>query len=278
MTENVKKYYQTPESKYGFKFITMDAQHFGYYPNVNDDISEFAAQRELHKLLATYLESGRHKKVLDAGCGRAVVACDLAQNFDVEIVGVDVTPYIVEKAKERVRKLALEGKVRIEKADYSNTGFPDESFDAVYTVETLSHAVSLKKVLQEFHRILKPGGLGVFIEYEMTDFNKFNPYELEMYKLIKDGSAMNSLDEFMEGNFVKLLNDAGLSLVRDMDITKNRSKSMKRLYNIAYLPYLVIKAFNLRRFFINTTAGVEFYRLNEKNLFRYHIYKVNKAA
>jgi len=274
--EKVKNYFQGFESRYGYKLILKDAQHFGYYPNRNDNISETEAQKELHNLLANNLELDKPKRVLDAGCGRGVVACDLAVRFGANIEGIDITPYIVKKAQKRVTNLGLEDKVNIQEGDYSRINFPDESFDAVYTVETLSHAGDLDLVLSEFYRILKPGGIGVFIEYEIAPFNQFNNYEIDTYSLVKGGSAMNSLDEFIEGNFIKKLESTRLTLISDKDITKNRSKSMKRLYSLALLPYQVIKLLGLRKQFINTTAGVEFYKLNEKNLFRYHTYKVVK--
>lgn len=274
--QNVRSYYNNPETRYGFKLITKDAQHFGYYPNINDNITENQAQKELHKLLANHLELSRHKNIFDAGCGRGVVAADLASSYNISITGIDITPYIVEKAKERVRSGGLEEKVKILEGDYTQTQFPDDSFDAVYAVETLSHLPDLEKGLREFHRILKQGGLGVFIEYEIAPFNQFSQYEFEMYRLVRDGSAMNALDQFVEGNFVKMLGSAGFRVLEDINITKNRSKSMKRLHDIAYVPYQFIKLLGLRKFFINTTAGVEFYLLNEKNLFRYHLYKVLK--
>ncbi len=51
--------------------------------------------------------------------------------------------------------------------DYAATDFEDDSFDRIYTTESLSHAKSVEQVLSEFYRILKPGGILVCAEYEM---------------------------------------------------------------------------------------------------------------
>jgi len=42
---------------------------------------------------------GKGKKVLDIGCGKGVTACYLAQKYDCEVVGIDVSKRMVEYAK-----------------------------------------------------------------------------------------------------------------------------------------------------------------------------------
>lgn len=276
MVKTVREYYENPESRYGYKLFLKDAQHFGYYPNINDEITEFEAQNKLHDLLIEKLNLEQGDQVLDAGCGRGVVATYIAQRHDVKITGIDLVPYIIRKAINRAKKLRLSEKLNFINGSYSELQFDNNHFDKIYTVETLSHADNLELSLKELYRVLKPGGTAVFIEYEIAHFNKFSKYELEMYKIVRDGSAMNSLDEFVEGNFIKLLTNTGFELKEDLDITKNRSKSMKRLYNLALIPYLFIRLFDLRNKFINATAGVEYYKMNEKDLFRYHVYVVKK--
>ncbi len=276
MKKDVKTYYEHFESKYGYKIFLKDAQHFGYYPNIDDNITEYEAQNKLHDLLIEKLELNPGNYLLDAGCGRGIVSSYIAKHNDVKILGVDIVPYIVEKAKKRSKLLNLDNKLTYINSSYSSLDIKNNTFDRIYSVETLSHATNLDKTLKEFNRVLKPNGIGVFIEYEIASFDQFNEYELKMYKLVRDGSAMNSLNNFVEGNFKKLLIKNGFEILEDLDITKNRSKSMKRLYNFAIIPYQLIKLLGLRKTFINTTAGVEFYILNEKNLFRYHLYKTRK--
>jgi len=275
--KDVKSYYEHFESKYGYKLFLRDAQHFGYYPNINDKISEFEAQDKLHDLLIDKLEIRPNSYILDAGSGRGVVSSYIAKKKEVKIVGVDLVPYIVKKAQERAVALKLENKLKYINTSYEKLSFENNTFDRIYSVETLSHATSLSNALNNFYKILKPNGIAVFIEYEIAPFDQFNPYELEMYKLVRDGSAMNSLDKFVEGNFIKMLQTNGFEVLEDLDITKNRSKSMRRLHNYAIIPYQIIKLLGLRKTFVNATAGVEYYKMNEKNLFRYHLYKVKKA-
>ena len=50
-------------------------------------------------------------------------------------------------------------------------GFPTESFDGVYTMETLVHATDPQRVLGEFFRVLKPGGSIALYEYDHPDID-----------------------------------------------------------------------------------------------------------
>lgn len=278
MGKSVRDYYENPESRYGYRLFLKNAQHFGYYPNFDDDISEFEAQNLLHDLLIEKLDLETGNLIVDAGCGRGVVSSYIVRKRDVNIIGVDIVPYIIDEADEHKDTLGLGSKLKYNEGDYEKFDLENSSVDRVYTVETLSHAQDLSKTLNEFHRILKHGGISVFIEYEVAPFSNFSEHELSMYKLVRDGSSMSSLDDFVEGNFLKLLELAGFEVLEDIDLTKNMHKSFRRLYKLALFPYQLIKLLGLRKKFINTTAGVEYYKLAEKNLFRYHLYKVQKSS
>jgi hypothetical protein len=51
---------------------------------------------------------------------------------------------------------------------------------------------------------------------------------------------------------------------------------MKRFYRYAKIPYFFIKLLNLQKNFINTTAGVEFYKIGLKGLVKYRIFVAEK--
>ena len=61
--------------------------------------------------MARMCEIGKGKRVLDIGSGKGVTACHLAQKYECEVVGVDLSERMVEYAKERAKKYGLEDKV-----------------------------------------------------------------------------------------------------------------------------------------------------------------------
>jgi SAM-dependent methyltransferase len=96
----------------------------------------------------------RGAKVLDAGCGAGIpVTRMLSQSFDV--IGVDFS----EEQIRLARKLVPETEFICR--NIIGLDFPDESFDAICSYYTIIHVPreEHRGLLQNFHRILKPGGL-----------------------------------------------------------------------------------------------------------------------
>ena len=101
-------------------------------------------------LLKRYLPKKKNLKILDAGCGPGAALKYLSAFGDT--IGVDLSDEALKYAKTR-------GKVI--KADVSNLPFPDETFDIVFSYGVLYHiwVKDDKKVLAEYRRVLKKGGL-----------------------------------------------------------------------------------------------------------------------
>jgi demethylmenaquinone methyltransferase/2-methoxy-6-polyprenyl-1,4-benzoquinol methylase len=85
---------------------------------------------------------------------------------DGSITAIDCTPEMLKRAQERRDRLPAGSAVVLHEADACATGLPDESFDAVvcaYGLTTLT-AAQFDALLQEIHRILRPGGIFGFVE------------------------------------------------------------------------------------------------------------------
>ena len=75
----------------------------------------------------------------------------------VRVTATDLTPANVDLA---ARHFAFAGvtpeALRVE--DAFDLSFPDETFDAVYSIGVLGHASDPARMVEEVHRVLKPGG------------------------------------------------------------------------------------------------------------------------
>jgi len=102
-----------------------------------------------------------HSRALDFGCGVGRLTRALGSRFD-RAVGVDIAPSMIEQARSLNRDLANCEFVVNERDDLAI--FPDRSFDFIYSNITLQHIdpVHTRKYLDEFFRILAPGGILVF--------------------------------------------------------------------------------------------------------------------
>lgn len=145
---------------------------------VNDSFSEFKQhQREMWSSFAPSaifttpvaanlvafagVQSGQ--RVLDVGTGTGVVAITAAR-FGADVCALDLTPELLIQAKEDA---AIAGQPQIQwmEGDAENLPYPDNSFEIVISQFGHMFAPRADKVVQEIHRVLKPGGLFAFASW-----------------------------------------------------------------------------------------------------------------
>ena len=119
-------------------------------------------------------------RVLDAACGPGVYAEWLVSR-GAEVVGVDVSPKMVELARRR-----LGPTVNVYHADLTRplTFLDGESFDIVLSPLTMNYIKDWQPVFREFHRLLRPGGYFVFSvthpSFDYVYFKSSNYFETEL--------------------------------------------------------------------------------------------------
>lgn len=89
------------------------------------------------------------------------------KNFD--LYGIDISPVVCSYAKARLKK------VNIVQGDIRNLPFKDNFFDIVFDLSTLDHLPENQalKVLQEYTRVIKKGGVLVLIFWYKSSFLKY---------------------------------------------------------------------------------------------------------
>jgi ubiquinone/menaquinone biosynthesis C-methylase UbiE len=106
----------------------------------------------------------KEKKIIDVGCGSGRFTIALAQMGVKEIVGVDLGESGIKIGEEFARKLNLKN-IKFIKNDILSLPFDDESFDFVFSKGVLHHTGNLEKGLDEYHRVMKKGGIGYLYLY-----------------------------------------------------------------------------------------------------------------
>jgi len=97
--------------------------------------------------------------VLDTGCGAGVdslVAGHLVGPGGT-VVGLDVTPAMIERARAHQARLGLVN-VTFQVGEAEALPFPDANFDAIISNGVFNLTLNKEKALHEAHRVLKPGG------------------------------------------------------------------------------------------------------------------------
>ena len=95
-------------------------------------------------------------KVLELGCGTAVMWQNRKIPPDAEIVLSDFSPLMVQKAKDLLQDSPV---FSFRQLDIQDIPYSDASFDMVIANHMLYHVPDKDKALAEVRRVLKPGGL-----------------------------------------------------------------------------------------------------------------------
>jgi arsenite methyltransferase len=97
--------------------------------------------------------------VLDLGCGAGVDSLVAAQLVGTggRVVGLDVTPAMIERARENQARLGFPH-VTFQVGEAEALPFPDHDFDAVISNGVFNLTLDKEQALREAHRVLKPGG------------------------------------------------------------------------------------------------------------------------
>ena len=122
------------------------------YHNHPSPIVRFIEGRRVDFLLEE-LDLRPGLKVLEVGCGAGNI---LERISDCELHGLDISDYILEKARRRLGVRAT-----VVKGDAEALPFEDQTFDRVYCSEVLEHVLDPGKVLAEMRRVVKNNGVAV---------------------------------------------------------------------------------------------------------------------
>ena len=172
-------------------------------------------------------------QILDVATGTGDFAIETAKAIPGEIVGLDLSEQMLRVGEGKIRRLRLDHQVRLQKGDSEEMPFPDNSFDALTVAFGVRNFENLEKGLQESHRVLRPGGVAVILEFSKPRRFPFKQlYRFYFFRILpfigglvsKNSRAYTYLPEsvmaFPDGqDFLALLAQAGFSRLRQRRLT-----------------------------------------------------------
>jgi phosphatidylethanolamine/phosphatidyl-N-methylethanolamine N-methyltransferase len=102
-------------------------------------------------------------RILEVGVGTGISLPDYARSH--RLVGVDLSEPMLRKAQERVIEQGLDHVEALAVMDAEKLGFPDASFDVVVAQYVITAVPHPEATLDEFARVLKPGGEIVLVNH-----------------------------------------------------------------------------------------------------------------
>lgn len=141
-----------PESRFGKWFLRTDIWETRVLDVAMDDLDRLIEDR-----------ATSYPVIVDVGCGAGQSLRRLQARFAPElIIGIDIDSEMLGLSAAETDKLDLP--VALVQGTSTDLGLADESVDMLFCHQTFHHLPDQQTAIQEFHRVLKPGGLLLFAE------------------------------------------------------------------------------------------------------------------
>jgi phosphatidylethanolamine/phosphatidyl-N-methylethanolamine N-methyltransferase len=102
-------------------------------------------------------------RILEVGVGTGISLPDYARTN--KLVGVDISVPMLRKAMQRVAADGLSNVEALAVMDAANLALPDQSFDVVVAQFVITAVPNPEATLDEFARVIKPGGEIVLVNH-----------------------------------------------------------------------------------------------------------------
>lgn len=121
--------------------------------------------------ILSFLGDLNGKKVIDVGCGKGRYLRALKKRFPTaHLYGLDISEKMLSYCPTGIETIC---------GSILDIRLPDSSFDCVYCVETLEHAIRIESAVREMIRLLKPSGKIIIIDKNIA---KLGQMELEPWE------------------------------------------------------------------------------------------------
>lgn len=173
--------------------------------NLNDQGRD---QRLRHLLRFANLPSGL--RVLDVGTGNGRLALMLAEDGAREVVGIDISPAMLEVAEylRAISDSASAQRVNYRLAAAQNLPFRSEGFDAVVCRLILHHTHWPEDLLRELVRVLRPGGTLILADLLAAD----DPVRRATQNTIEARRNPSHVAIYTADQYRRMVTNAGLTI------------------------------------------------------------------
>ncbi|MFN2201427.1 MAG: methyltransferase domain-containing protein [Caldilineaceae bacterium] len=160
-------------------------------------------------------------RILDAGAGLGVLSLMLAERGAASVVGVDISTAMLEQAEylRLSQPSDTTNRVSYRLANLQMLPFPNEFFDVVTCRLVLNHFHSPQRIVEEFVRVLRPGG--IFLMAELLSVA--DPVKRATQNAIEERRNPAHVAARSAEQYDKMITDAGLEIEKteSVDIPRN---------------------------------------------------------
>lgn len=146
-----------------------------------------------------YLKQRPHQKILEVGVGPGSTLEFYPPQ--TELVGIDISAPMIQKAREKAAKLNSGSKFEFHVMDAANLEFPDNNFDVVMAAYVITTVQDPHRVCREMLRVAKPGGQIIVVNHTRG----------------QNGNYWNRLEDLMAPIFVRIGFTTDLDVIKVME-------------------------------------------------------------
>ena len=184
-----------------------DTTHFGYQTVATEDKADrvrgvFDSVAGNYDLMNDLMSAGIHRlwkqhtvrkaavrggqSVLDLAGGTGDLAIEFARRVgsDGHVVLADINAAMLAEGRDRIINAGIVGNVSLAKVDAEALPFADGSFDLVTIAFGLRNVTRKERALAEMHRVLKPGGRVMILEFSKPDELLRPAYDLFSFSVL----------------------------------------------------------------------------------------------
>jgi len=278
LKKDAAKHYDDCYRDYLFAWCNQDnlALHYGYWDE--NTSSHHQALLNKNQILYDTVNIKATDKVLDAGCGIGGSSIWMAKHHKNQVTGITISDKQANYAQKYAKRHGVADLVNFEVTDFCQTPFEDESFDIIWGLESVCHALNKSDFLAEAYRLLRKGGRIVVCDGFMLR-NEFNDDEWAAIVTCLNGWAVPNLCSGSE--FQQLLEQNQFKNIAKLNITQQTLPSSNYMYKVAKRLQPVQKitewlGLRSKAQTANFKVGLAQYKLFNEQLVEYSIFTAEK--
>jgi len=236
------EYYEKSELGYKFFHSPEGAIHMAL--NFDGEFNKDGYLEQV-RIIDNLIKKSKPKDILELGSGKGFNSIYLAkENPQSLFTGIDLTPSHVSSAKEAGKNIS---NAQFQVGDFHKLNFKSMSFDLVFEIESVCHALDMGLALSEIHRVMREDG--VFILFD--GFRK--PGFVNLDKNLQLASKLTEISmavkkPFIVDDFILLAETKGFELVELKDLSTAIIPNLRKFQIMArgYFKYPFIAKLLLR--------------------------------